>query len=165
MKKVVFLNRIKGEVDKNSSDIGFSGLWDIYEFDEIYNEDTLFAYEVSWHHTSSRDETMNLLKKEGIFFLKTDSESRIYIAATREQLEKIFLTNKKYNGYYLGADAIERLDMSKLLLSARESGVIKSVSNDVEWFNENFDKLVPFLGTDKNRVTLTVPIIAPDEMK
>ncbi|MBQ8626552.1 MAG: hypothetical protein IJ419_10375 [Agathobacter sp.] len=161
MKEVVFLNRIAEAPLKNSNITGFAGVYSLLEFDEEYAPETLFAYQVIWSKHST-DEVVNFLREEGFFILTRGLDTPLIVAGTMEQYKRVFLHNEEYKGFLLGADAAIRPDMEEIVRKVFGENVNDTIYSK-EWFDENYHALVPFLGTEKNRVTLTVPVIMPEE--
>ena len=160
MRDVVFLNRIPGPILAPGIVAWYHGLHSLIDFEEDYEPETLFAYEIVFQHEKSA--VINLLKEEGFYVLHNDLDSSVVVAGTMEQYRTVFSRTDDYKGFCLGAFAAVRPDMEEIIegcIGKKEEG--ESFSK--EWFDANFEKLIPALGTDKNRVTLSVPVIPPEE--
>ncbi|MBQ8626338.1 MAG: hypothetical protein IJ419_09295 [Agathobacter sp.] len=100
-----------------------------------------------------------LLQKEGFIFVVQETSGNMVVAATREQMERVFVEMESLGSYYLRATAVIRPDMEKIMVLAGWDGL-----KDADmWYEKNEELLKPLLGTDAAQVTLKVPVILPDE--
>ena len=157
-KEVIFLNRIEDSQPKNMGETGFTGLWHVLEFDEEMNPNALYAYQVDGILESDKEEMLNLLQEEGLLFLQDYPGSGVVVVGTMEILERIFLTDEKFKGYYFGAEAVVRPDMEEILKESCNGKTYLESMYSKSWFDKNFEELVTLLETDKNRVSLPVSV-------
>ena len=163
-KEVYFLNRIPAAIPVYGLDFDISrtGLKHGYDFDEEIDEDALYAYQVEIVGDHKREDVLKLLQEEGFLFITDYQDSSIYIAGKMEDLERVFLRNESYKGYYLGATAILRPDFEQIIIEDMDypkNWITK------EWVEDNFDRIAPYLGTDKNRALVTVTLSTSWEHK
>lgn len=168
MKEVVFLNRMysKSNMEFESWDGGYSGIHIMLDWDIEYDEDTLFAYTVGWNHCDEEDniiDVIDILERNGFYILQEYPNERIVIAAKPGQLSDVFVYAQLYEGYYLSATSAMRPDMEDIIKEYCGAENYDDSKYEYEWFEENFEELVPLLGTDKNYVKLTVPVLVPED--
>ena len=163
-KEVIFLNRVVNGTDKLPYSTGFTGVFHILAFDEEINPDALYAYKISGVIGGDMEELGELLKEEGFLWVQDYPCDEWVIAGTMEAFERVFLRDEKYKGYYLGADAVTRPDMEDVLKASCEGKIYMETMFSEIWFDKNFEKLIPYLGTDKNRVSVTVTVSTSWEM-
>ena len=175
MKDVVFINRVYNERPREPATIGRNEYYSLYEISE--NEDTLYAFRIYVDHywyngsfipdntvmeegESRNDIIKELLQREGFIFID-ESVEKMTVAATMDQMNRVFGEMEHLENWYLRAENAVRPDMDEILEQARWSD---SLIIDIEtWFDNNMETLVPLLGTDAAQITMAVPVIMPDE--
>ena len=103
-----------------------------------------------------------LLRQEGFIFIDDYPSKGIVIAGTLNQVERVFKDMENLNGWYIGASSALRPDMDDILKEAGWRNDLTTSISKTDWFEKNMDILKQLLGTDANQVTLTVPVIVPD---
>lgn len=102
----------------------------------------------------------DLLQKEGFTLVVDESANGdIVVAATKEQMDRIFVEMKSLGNYYLRATAVMRPDIMEIMKQAGWDGI----EDDYSWYEENVEKIKPLLGTEADQVTLNVSVIVPKE--
>ena len=101
-----------------------------------------------------------LLLAEGLFIVDNCSDKYLVVAGTKSVLERVFNEMNGRVGKYcdFNAFSVTRPDSFDVL---EETGYTQE---EIDEYFEKTPKKTPFLGTDANQVTLTVPVIVPDEV-
>ena len=164
-KEVVFLNRITSPQLYDSEQYGYIGVWSKLWFDEKIDPNALYAYRVTGIKEWLMWDTIQMLQEEGFLFVTNYPSDDVVIAGKMEDFERVFSSRNGYKGFYLGVEAVTRPDMETILTDAYGVTTCGPDGYTVEWFDAHFEEIASMLGTDKNRVCLSVQVTTTMEVK
>ena len=155
-KEVIFLNRVveSGVFTTNSN----RGVAHKLDFDEELDSEVLYAYQVYGIDIDNKDDVLRLLREEGFLFVQDYPSEQVVVAGKLDDIKRVFGEGEFYEGYDIGAEALIRPDMVDVLKASCEGKVYMETMFSTHWFDDNFERLIPYLGTDKNRVGVMVTV-------
>lgn len=83
----------------------------------------------------------DLLQREGFILTVEESYEMIVVAATREQMERVFGEMKSLGNYYLRATGVIRPDIEEIMKEAGWDGT----EDDYSWYSKHVDILTYYL--------------------
>ena len=163
--EVIFLNRLTEPQLYDSEQYGYIGVWSKLWFDEKIDAEALYAYRVTGIKDWLMWDTIQMLQEEGFLFVTNYPSDGVVIAGRMEDFERVFSSRKGYKGFYLGVEAVTRPDMETILTDAYGVTTCGPDGYTVEWFDARFEEIASMLGTDKNRVRLSVQVATTMELQ